>query len=81
MDKVEALNSTERSGVDMSNPKVKAAQRRVQKEQASVDKAIGELGELYNRYLDDQNGDKAEWDKHVEAQQGHLESFRFSNDG
>lgn len=75
LDKVEALNSTERSGVDMSNPKVKAAQRRVQKEQASVDKATDELGELYNRYLDDQNGDKAEWDKLVKAENGHLDMF------
>lgn len=75
MDKVEALNSTERSGVDMSNPKVKAAQRRAQKEQDNVNKANDELGDLYNRYLDDQNGDKAEWDNLVKAENGHLDMF------
>ncbi|PHX05519.1 PLxRFG domain-containing protein [Vibrio splendidus] len=73
--KVEALHSTDRSGADKSNPKVKAANNRVATAQKSVDDAIGELGDLYNRFLDDQSGNKKEWDQLIEAEKGHLEEF------
>ncbi|MFZ3513819.1 PLxRFG domain-containing protein [Vibrio harveyi] len=71
--KVKALNSTERSGADMSNPKVKAAQQRVMTAEKASKDAYDELGEVWKGFKA-ADGTKEQWDKFVEDQQGHLET-------
>ncbi|HHP0484956.1 TPA: PLxRFG domain-containing protein [Vibrio harveyi] len=71
--KVKSLNSTERSGADMSNPRVKAAQQRVMTADKASKDAYDELGEVWKGFKA-ADGTKEQWDKFVEDQQGHLET-------
>ncbi|HDM8192347.1 TPA: PLxRFG domain-containing protein [Vibrio harveyi] len=71
--KVKSLNSTERSGADMSNPRVKAAQQRVMTAEKASKDAYDELGEVWKGFKA-AGGTKEQWDKFIEDQQGHLET-------
>ncbi|ELB2268311.1 PLxRFG domain-containing protein [Vibrio parahaemolyticus] len=73
LDEVEMQHSTDRSGVDMAHPRVKAAQSRLRTAEKAEQDAYNELGEVWKEYRA-KGGNEAVWDKFINENQGHLDA-------